>query len=91
MGLCFRRNNIGVVMVNRLTWGVVDHGFIQPWSCQTKDYKTVMCCFYIQQVALRSKSKDLLSGRSLPPSSHQYQNFEDLCTHNMPSVLTNLT
>ena len=23
---------------------MVDHGF-EPWSCQTKDYKTAICCF----------------------------------------------
>ena len=64
---------IAVVMVSRLASSMVDHGFIQPWSCQTKDSKTIICCIYIKQAALRSKSKALLAWSqdipSLPPSN----------------------
>jgi len=48
------------VMVSMLTSSAVDCGF-EPRSCQTKDYKIGICCFYAKQAALRRKSKDWLA------------------------------
>jgi hypothetical protein len=31
---------------------------VQPWSCQTKDYKIGICCFSDKHAALRRKNKD---------------------------------
>jgi hypothetical protein len=39
---------------------VVDHG-LEPWLCQTKDYKIGICCFSAKHAALRRKSKDWLA------------------------------
>ena len=40
---------------------VVDRKF-EPRSGQTKDYKFGICCFFFDYTALRSKSKDDLTG-----------------------------
>ena len=54
------KNRIGGVMVSVLASSVVDRGF-KPWSDQTKDYKTGICCFSAKHSALRRKSKDWLA------------------------------
>jgi hypothetical protein len=38
----------------------VDREF-EPRSCQPKDYKIGICCFFAKHAALRSKSKDWLA------------------------------
>ena len=43
------------VMVSVLLLSVVDHSF-KPWSCQTKDYKIGICCFFAHHAALRRKT-----------------------------------
>jgi hypothetical protein len=50
-------DSIGGVMVSVLALSVVDRGF-EPWSGQTKDYKTDICCFTAKHAAFSSKSKD---------------------------------
>ena len=47
-------------MVSVLAPSAVDRGF-EPRSGQTKDYKIGMCCFSVNQAALRRKSKDWLA------------------------------
>ena len=47
-------------MVSMLASSVVDCGF-EPRSGQTKDYKIGICCFSAKYVALRRKSKILLT------------------------------
>jgi hypothetical protein len=53
-------NHIGGVMVSMLASSAVDRGF-EPWSGQTKDYKTGICRFSAKHTALRRKSKDWLA------------------------------
>jgi hypothetical protein len=53
----FLYNHIGGVMVSVLAQSVVDHGF-KPLLGQTKTLKLL---HFAMQVALRSKSKNLLS------------------------------
>ena len=43
-------NRIGDLMVSVLASSVVDRGF-EPRSCQTTDYKIVMCCFSAKYAA----------------------------------------
>ena len=50
-------NSIDGVMVSVLSLSAVDHGF-EPWSSQSEDYKTSICCFSTKDAALRRKSKD---------------------------------
>ena len=50
-------DSIGGIMVSVLALSVVDCGF-EPWSGQTKDYKTDICCFTAKHTAFSSKSKD---------------------------------
>ena len=54
------RNRIGGVMVGMLASSAVDRGF-EPQSCQSKDYKNGICCFFTKHTALRRKSKDWLA------------------------------
>jgi hypothetical protein len=44
-------------MVGELVSSAVDRGFL-PWTGQTKDYKTGICCFSAKHAALGRKSKD---------------------------------
>ena len=46
-----------VKWLSMLASSVVDHG-LEPWSCQTKDYKIGICSFSAKHAALRRKSKD---------------------------------
>jgi hypothetical protein len=46
-------------MISDLASSAVEGGF-EPLSGQTKDYKTVICCFSAKHPTLRSKSKDWL-------------------------------
>ena len=56
----FVANHIGGVMVSVLASSAVDRGF-EPQSDQTKDYEIDICCFSAKN-ALKSKSKDWLTG-----------------------------
>ena len=47
-------------MVRLLVSSAVDRG-VEPWLCQTKDYKIGICCFSAKHTALRRKSKDWLA------------------------------
>ena len=47
-------------MVSMLALSAIDRGF-EPWSGQTKDYKTGICCYLAKHAALRRKSKDWLA------------------------------
>ena len=47
-------------MVSLLASGAVDRGF-DPWSGQTKDYKTGIYCFSAKHAAFRSKNKHWLA------------------------------
>jgi hypothetical protein len=47
-------------MVRLLASSAVDRG-VEPWLCQTKDYKIGICCFSAKHTALRRKSKDWLA------------------------------
>jgi hypothetical protein len=51
---------IGGVMVSVLAASAVGRVF-EPQSCQTKDYKIDMCCFFAKQAEIRRKSKDWLA------------------------------
>ena len=53
-------NRIGDVMVSMLASTAVGRVF-EPQSCQTKDYKVDMCCFFAKHAALRRKSNDWLA------------------------------
>ena len=35
---------------------------LEPWSGQTKDYKMCICCFSAKHAALKSMSKDCMTG-----------------------------
>ena len=48
---------IGGVMVGKLTFSAVDHGF-KPRSDHTKVYKISICFFSAKRSVLRSKSED---------------------------------
>ena len=48
-------------MVRVLASSAMDRGF-DPLSDRTKDYKIGICCFSAKHSALRSKSKDWLTG-----------------------------
>ena len=50
-------NRIGCVMVNVVASRAVDRGS-EPRSCQTKDYKLGIRCFYAKHAALKRKNKD---------------------------------
>jgi hypothetical protein len=52
--------HIGSVMVSMLALSVVDCE-LEPWSGQTKDYKTGICSFSAKHAALRRKGKDWLA------------------------------
>ena len=47
-------------MVSVLASSAVDRGF-EPQLCETKDYKTSICCFSAKHAALRRKGKDGLA------------------------------
>ena len=53
-------NRIGGIMASMLTLSVVDCE-LEPWSGQTKDYKTGICSFSAKHAALRRKGKDWLA------------------------------
>ena len=53
-------NRIAGVMVSVLDSSAVDRGF-EPRSCQIKDYKIGICCFFAKHTALRRKSKGWLA------------------------------
>jgi hypothetical protein len=46
-------------MVSVLASSVIDYGY-ELRSCQTKEYKIGICCFFAKNAALRRKSKDWL-------------------------------
>ena len=50
-------NLIVGVIVSVLASRAVDRGF-EPRSCQSKDYKIGICCFYAKHAVLRRNSKD---------------------------------
>jgi hypothetical protein len=52
----------------------VDRGF-EPWSGQTKDYEIGIGCFSAKHIALRRKSKDLLSRNQDNVSKYYISNF----------------
>jgi hypothetical protein len=54
------RGHILSLLISRTAWNTVDRGF-ESRSCQTKVYKTGICCFSGKHSALRNKSKDWLS------------------------------
>jgi len=51
-----RENHIGSVMVSMLASSVVDRRS-EPWSGQTKYYEFGICCFSVNNTALKSNSK----------------------------------
>jgi hypothetical protein len=51
---------IGGIMASMLTLSVVDCE-LEPWSGQTKDYKTGICSFSAKHAAIRRKGKDWLA------------------------------
>ena len=48
------------LVVSKFLSRAVDRG-CEQWSCETKDYKISIWCFFAKHTALRSKSKDRLS------------------------------
>jgi hypothetical protein len=53
-------NRIGGIMASMLALSVADCE-LEPWSGQTKDYKTGICSFSAKHAALRRKGKDWLA------------------------------
>jgi hypothetical protein len=71
-------DSIGGIMVSVLALSVVDRGF-EPWSGQTKDYKTGICCFSaIKHAALRRKSKDWLA-----QNQNNVSEWSNMSTHRL--------
>ena len=68
MYACNIQHCIGGAMFSVLTSCAVDCVF-EPWSGQTKDYKTGICYFYVLHSIWRRKSKDWMVGiRIMCPS-----------------------